>query len=162
MVIYCEEKAHRRTQSETVSIALHETVHAWIAGYLRKRYDRPIPVPPYVDEGLAVYVASLWSDDVHALAPQGLAAWHRSHDAPTFEDLSSSDHFFDPENRYPDYLLADMLVERLLGPPRSGAAKIPALLDAYARTGDATAAWREVTGKDVRREYEALVSEIWR
>jgi len=164
MVIYCEEKAHRATEAETVSIALHETVHAWIAGYLRARYDRDVRVPRYVDEGLAVYVASSWSDDLRALSARRVAAWRKNHAAPPpeFETLGSPRTFYDPKSVYLNYLLSDLLMQRLLGPPRDGAARIPALLDAFARTGDDAEAWREVTGKDVRAEYRALASELWR
>jgi hypothetical protein len=163
MVVYCEEKAHRPTQSETVSLALHEAVHAWMASYLRRRYDRTITLPSYIDEGLAVYVSNLWSEDVHALAADRLSAWRKKNPAPpAFESLASHDLFYVSQGPPVNYWLADLLAERLLGPPETGAAKIPALLDAYARTGDDAKAWREVTGKDVRAEYQALVSEAWR
>jgi len=164
MVIYCAEKAQRSTPAETISLALHEATHAWVATYLRNHTDRVIPLPKYLSEGLAVYVASMWSDEVHALASQRVATWRKTHAAPPpeFKDLGPDQTFSDPDKVNPNYWLSDLLVERLLGPPSVGAKRIPALLDALARSGDDAAAWREITGRDVAKEYQALLSETFR
>jgi hypothetical protein len=164
MVIFCEEKGHRTTGSETISIALHETTHAWVASYLRSRYDRVIYLPRYLDEGLAVYVASLWSEDVHRLTFERINTFRARHrdSPPRLEDLGPPQKFYEPDKAYLNYLLSDLLLERMLGPPVGGASKIPALLDALARSGDDAKAWHEVVGKDVAKEYDALVSELGR
>lgn len=159
LVIYCEEKAHRATTDETVSLALHETTHAWIATYLQNKYDRPVRVPPYVDEGLATYVAGLWSPSVAALPAQRLAKVRaRGGAAPSLDELRSRDDFYAEGVATANYWRAEQLIERLIGPPSVGAKKIPPFLDALARTGDDLAAWREVSGKDARAEYAVLVS----
>lgn len=164
MVIYCEEKAHRATAAETIGNALHELTHAWIETYLRLRYDRRIVVPPYVHEGLAVYVSTLWSDDLRLLMLQRLSRWRQKPGvtAPEFHELIAFDSFHDSPNVNLNYLLSYRLMERLLGPASEGSKKIPSFLDALARTDDHEAAWREATGKDVREEYKALVAELWR
>ena len=159
MVLFCEEKAHRGTTAETVSLALHETMHAWIATYLRRTYDRPLFLPPYADEGLATYVAGLWSPEVGALPAQRLEQWRRwGLGAPPFSDLRTDETFRAPGRELPNYWLSEQLIERLLGPPEKGAAKIRAFLDAWAPTGDDLAAWREVSGKDAETEYAALAA----
>jgi hypothetical protein len=157
MVIFCEQKAHRGTTAETVSLALHETMHAWAATYLRRSCDRPVSLPAYVDEGLATYVAGLWSPEVAALAAPRLAAWRsRGLEPPPLEALRKPETFYAPPGGAANYWLSEQLIERLIGPPQQGAAKIRAFLDAYAKSGDDLEAWRAVSGKDAAAEYAAL------
>lgn len=161
-VVVCEEKVRRATRAETISMALHETGHAWVAGYMRARHDRGPKMPVYMTEGLAVYIASMWDDKVRALAPERVRQWRaRGAKAPAFDDLAPFGSFHEPGKANVNYLLSGLLRARLLGPPPTGAARIPALLDALARKNDAAAAWREATGKDVRAEYQALVFAYW-
>jgi hypothetical protein len=157
MVLYCEEKAHRATTDETVSLLLHETMHAWAATYLREKFDRPVFLPAYADEGLATYVAGLWTPEVGALTAQRLARWRKRGAAPpAFEELRKNSSFRDAEQVLANYWLSEQLIERLIGPPSTGSAKIKAFLDAFGKTGDDLAAWREVSGKDAAAEYAAL------
>ena len=159
MVLFCEEKARRGTTAETVSMALHETMHAWVATYLRSRYDRPISLPAYVDEGLATYVASLWSEEVAALPAQRVAQWRRrGQAAPTFEALRRNDTFYEADRTSSNYFLSEQLIERLIGPPDQGATRIRAFLDACAEHGDDLRAWRQVSGRDAAAEYAALAA----
>jgi hypothetical protein len=163
LVVICAEKAHRSTAAETVSIGLHETAHAWVPSYLLTHYDRQVQVPVYVHEGLAVYVASLWSKDLAPLARERFKQWHDSgKPAPELDKLRVFDAFHETDASQGNYLAAELLMERLLGPPESGARKIPALLDAFASNPDDTEAWRSVTGKDVRREFDAVIAELWK
>jgi hypothetical protein len=158
-VLFCAEKARRATTAETVSLALHEAQHAWAATYLRRKYDRPILLPPYADEGLAAYVAGLWSPEVAALPARRLAiARARGFTPPPLSDLRTHDGFYAPGRASQNYLAAEQLIERLIGPPEKGAAKIPAFLDAYAATGDDLKAWKAVSGKDAAAEYAALAA----
>src|SRR5258708_2700655 len=104
MVIFCEEKARRDTTAETLSLALHETMHAWVATYLRQRYDRPVSHRAYVDGGLATYVASLWSREVAALPAQRLSAWRRRGlTAPALAELRQPDTFYEPDRASSTY-----------------------------------------------------------
>jgi len=158
MVIFCEEKAHRATTAETVSLALHELMHAWVATYLLEQYDHRIPLPPYVDEGLATYVACLSSPQAAALPAERFTKWRSSGSpAPPLEALRTQDGFYAPGRAASHYWLAEQLIERLIGPPATGAAKIQPFLDAFAQAGDDLRAWRAVSDKDVTTEYAALL-----
>ena len=169
MVRLSAEDLKRPVAEDSVGLALHETVHAWIATYLRERYDRPITVPAYLDEGLASYVPGLWKPArrprLEAERLARAARWRAKHgDAPPpdFGTLKAFGSFHDASRDGLDYDLAEMLMERLLGPAERGAARIPALLDALARSGgDDEAAWKEVSGKDAAAEYAALTGELW-
>jgi hypothetical protein len=163
LVVVCAAKAHRSTEAETISMALHETAHAWVQTYLLARNDRQVRMPAYVGEGLAVYVAGLWSKDLAPLAPERLKHWHDTgRPAPAFDKVRAFEDFHDADASYGNYLAAGLLMERLLGPPESGAKKIPALLDAFAASSDDTEVWRSVTGKDVRAEFDGVVSDFWK
>jgi hypothetical protein len=159
MVIFCEEKARRETTAETVSLGLHETMHAWAATYLRRTYDRPLVLPPYVDEGLATYVASLSSPEVAALPARRVAEWRRrGWTPPTLDALRGHDAFYERGEAAANYFLSEQLIERLIGRPEQGATSIRAFLDAYAEAGDDLRAWRAVSGKDAAAEYGALIA----
>jgi hypothetical protein len=163
LVVVCAEKAHRSTEAETVSMALHETAHAWAQTYLLTHYDRQVALPTYFSEGLAVYVASLWSKDLTPLARERLKQWHDTgRPAPSFDKMRAFEDFHGSEASYGNYLAAGMLMERLLGPPETGTKKIPAVLDAFAANTDEAEVWRSVTGKDVRHEFDAVIAELWK
>ncbi|MDE2291652.1 MAG: hypothetical protein KGL53_06185, partial [Elusimicrobia bacterium] len=159
LVVFSAQKARRATAAETVSLALHETMHAWAATYLREKYDRPIVLPPYVDEGLATYVAGLSSPEAAALPARRLELWRRRGFAPPpLAALRRRDSFYAPGRSSADYFISEQLIERLIGPPEEGAGKVRAFLDAYARTGDDLKAWRAVSGKDAAAEYAELAA----
>jgi hypothetical protein len=158
-VLFCEEKAHRKTTDETASLVLHETMHAWAATYLRQKFDRPVFLPAYADEGLATYVAGLWSPEVGTLPAERLARWRkRGITPPSFEELRKNSSFREADQVLANYWLSEQFIERLIGPPSTGSAKIKAFLDAFGRTGDDLKAWREVSGKDPAAEYAALAA----
>jgi len=169
MVHICAARIRRKDEDDVVALALHETTHAWLASYLRAKYDRSVRLPTYIDEGLAGYVSTL------AAPPQRVAErekrvmeerrervreWLAQHPGPTeFDELVSYRDFHSDRNSL-NYAMAALLAARMLGPVEAGAPKIPALLDALALSRDHEAAWRRITGKDVREEYRALAAEL--
>ncbi len=157
----------RPDEDDSLRLALHETTHGWMATYLRERWDRNVVIPAYMDEGLAEYVGGLWKYDerrerLRAARLRRIARWRaRNGAAPPLSALKTTESFHLPERDMLDYDLSALLMERLLGPAGTGAARIPAVLDALARAnGDDAAAWKEATGKDVGAEYAALAREL--
>ena len=170
VVVFCEQDRRGKVTREvghpdTVRVVLHEFGHAWLRSYLMGRYDlvwrKPGGWSPWLDEGLADYVAAM--DEPAFLERR--KAWVKDLKAgkgprpPTFDELSSEDGFFARGDIEAHYWLAALLVADLLGP--EGAAKIPKLLDEIARTRDAEEAVHAVTGQHPREAYGRLLSRTW-
>lgn len=163
------ESLTRPVEDDSIGLALHETTHGWLATYLRDRFDRNVALPAYMDEGLANYVGSLWKYEERRqrLSDQRLsriARWRAQNPGPppALAELRPVASFHEDGRDMLDYDLATLLMERLLGPPETGAKRIPAVLNALAASGgDDAAAWKAATGKDVEAEYAALTRGLW-
>lgn len=161
--VCCEVASRPAGEAETVADVLHEFGHGWAITYLRDKYDKPYLniVRPWADEGLADYVATLWDKDHLNRRREWIQRYKvaKGIPPPAFDELQTHAGFYyhgDPDLHY---WMGDFLFDRMLG--KDGAAKIPAYLDALARTGDSNKALSEISGLDPEKEYNALVKEIW-
>ncbi|HXS99104.1 MAG TPA: hypothetical protein VN915_00350 [Elusimicrobiota bacterium] len=162
LAVMTEKNAVDRKGRLPVAVVLHELMHAWIQGYGRDEFDRRINVPPWMDEGMADYVASMYDTDMLALRRTQLAREvAKRPQPPDFAELQEHESFYRPEDSFFHYVLALMLVERLVGPPETGAPALRKVLDSYAK-GKGEESWRRVSGKSPSDEYSALCNELWK
>jgi len=162
LAVMVEKNAAGRQGRLPVAVVLHELMHAWIQGYGRDVYDVHIKAPPWVDEGMADYVASMWATDMLALRRKQLAREvAKRPEPPDFADFQTAESFYHSEDSFFHYVLSLMLIERLIGPPEQGAAQLKKVLDGYAKGEDSEKAWHDVTGKNPSEEYAALCAELW-
>ncbi len=163
LAVMTEKNAVDRKGRLPVAVVLHELMHAWIQGYGRDAYDRRIKIPPWVDEGMADYVGAMYDDQLFALRRVQLAREvAKRPEPPDFAELQGQETFYRPENSFFHYALSLMLIERLIGPPETGAPLLRKVLDGYAAGADGEKAWRDVTGKSPSNEYSALCTALWK
>jgi hypothetical protein len=125
VVTFCEQDREGKTtrragEPETVSCVLHEFGHAWFGSYLMERYNREWLAPsmrrPWLDEGLADFVASLrepaflerraaWIEDK---VKKGVAA-------PAFEEIATYDAFYEKGDVDVHYWISALFAAELLG-----------------------------------------------
>lgn len=163
LAVMSEKKASGRAGGAPVGVVLHELMHAWIQGYGRDAYDRHVKLPRWADEGMADYVSSMWNRGLLARRRAALRqVITKRPRPPDFSDLQAPATFSRSGDEWIHYALSLQLVERLVGPPESGAARLRAVVDGYARGLDGEAAWKDATGKSPADEYAALCSELWK
>jgi len=157
---YCERDkdgriSRRVGDPETVGSVLHELGHAWCSSYLMNYHNQNYHriCPPWLDEGLAEYVASLWDRNYLTRRQRWLRQKVKNSSLPSFEELQNSTNFFGAEADL-RYWLSACLVDRLLG---SDARLIPKVLDALAEKRNGDSAIRAVTQKDPATKYKELV-----
>jgi hypothetical protein len=164
-VVCCEQNCWPVGSPEALAFVLHECTHAWCATYLRDRYDRDWPAPPWLNEGLADYVASLGEPGCVSGAEERMRKYFKGTTAPTFAGIANWRSFYGADyatfTRERSYWVAYALVEELLGPRDEAPAKIRAILDRIGRTGDVDAAVAAATGKDVRKTFDLVVARYW-
>src|ERR1041385_2412367 len=126
VVVYCETDRRGRTARaagapETLGCVLHEFGHAWFGTYLMHRHGKewlsPAMRRPWLDEGLADFVASL--RDPAFL--ESRAAWLKEKaaggaPAPAFEEIGDYDSFYRKGDVDVHYWASALLVADLLGP----------------------------------------------
>lgn len=163
LAVMVEKNAVGRKGRLPVAVVLHELMHAWIQGYGRDAYDSRIKVPPWVDEGMADYVASMYDTDMPALRRTQLAREiAKRSEPPDFSELQTTESFYRSEDSFFHYALSLMLIERLIGPPETGAPQLKKVLDGYAKGEDGEKVWHDVSGKTPSEEYSALCADLWR
>jgi hypothetical protein len=171
VVTFCEKDREGVTTRsaglpETVSVVLHEFGHAWIATYLMEHHDKdwigPSMRRPWLDEGLADFVASLrepafldrrvaWLTE---RVSKGVAA-------PPFEELETYESFYKKGDIDVHYWLSALFVADLLGANKKAPETLRKLVDEAGRSGDVEAAVATVTGKDLRKEFSRVVRRFW-
>jgi len=162
LAVMSEKKAAGRKGGAPIGVVLHELMHAWIQGYGRDAFDRRVRLPPWADEGMADYVGAMWDAGLDARRSRELAREIAKRPRPPdFGSLQEYASFHRREDDFLDYGLALLLVERLVGPPERGAARLRVVLDGYANGSDGEAAWKDATGKSPADEYAALCAELW-
>lgn len=162
----CEKR--RAEESETTAVVLHELGHAWLNTYLNESFGRDYLSAavrrPYLDEGLADFIAGQW--DREFLARRG--RWidnlkvGRGVPPPTLGELQKYASFYDLGDRELHYWISALLIRRMIGPEESAAKKIPRYLDLVGQGEAPESAWECATGKSLAAEYDALVREVWR
>jgi hypothetical protein len=162
LAVMTEKNAVDRKGGLPVAVVLHELMHAWIQGYGRDAYDRRIEAPPWVDEGMAEYAATMWDTGLLAVRRMQLAREvAKRPQPPHFAELQRHESFYRAEDSFLHYMLALTLVERLVGPPETGAPQLRKVLDGYAK-GKGEDSWRRVSGKSAAKEYDAMCAELWK
>ncbi len=163
IAVMTEKNARDRPGRASVAVVLHELTHAWIQGYGRDVYGSRIKLPAWADEGMADYVGAMWDTGLFERRRGELAREIALHPQPPgFALLQKSETFHRPEDDFLDYGLSLLLVERLVGPPKSGAPLLRKVLDGYATGSDGEAAWSDVARKSPSEEYSALCAELWK
>lgn len=162
LAVMVEKNAVGRPGRMPVAVVLHELMHAWIQGYGRDAYDSRIKVPPWVDEGMADYVASMWATDMWTLRRTQLEREiGKRPEPPDIAELQTQESFYRSEDSFFHYALSLMLIERMIGPPETGAPLLKKVLDGYAKGADGDKAWHDVSGKSLHDEYVAMCAELW-
>ena len=129
MCLSCESR--RAEESETTAVVLHEFGHAWLNTYLKEGFGRDYLSAairrPYLDEGLADFIADQW--DREFLARRG--RWIRDLKVgrgvppPKLGELQQYSSFYDRGDRELHYWISALLIRRMIGPEESAAMKIP-------------------------------------
>jgi hypothetical protein len=171
VVVYCATDRHGNVtraagDPETIGCVLHEFGHAWFGTYLMDRHGREWLAPamrrPWLDEGLADFVASLRE-------PAFLdrrAEWLRDKSAnkvarPEFAEIADYAAFYEKGDPDVHYWMSALLVAELLGPRDRAPATIRRILDAAGASGDVDEAVRTVTGKDPRKVFAEVIRRFW-
>lgn len=171
VVTFCETDRRGKTTRpagapETVSCVLHEFGHAWIGTYLMERHGKewigPSMRRPWLDEGLADFVASLREPEfldrratwLKERAAKGVAV-------PAFEEIGEYESFYKKGDIEVHYWLSALFVADLLGAKNRAPETLRKILDAAGRSGEAEDAMRAVTGKDLRKEFDRVVRRFW-
>jgi hypothetical protein len=168
-VVFCAvDRTGRTTRPagapDTVGCVLHEFSHAWCGTYLMNRYGKEWLGPklrtPWLDEGLADFVASLRDPGFLARRAALLGAKAKSVKTPSLDEMATYKGFYDAD---PDvhYWLSAVFVAQLLEPRGSAPTRIRALLDEIGRTGDVGSSIAAASGKDVRKTFAAVTSRFW-
>lgn len=116
---------------------------------------------PWLDEGVADYVAAMREEDFLERRRRWIAEKAaRGLPPPAFAELRRYKTFYDQGDVDLHYWLSALLTRRLIG--RDGAARIPLILDNFVKSADAEVAVRIVMGKDPEAEYGKLIAEFWK
>jgi hypothetical protein len=159
LVVMCLKCVKRPAGAkETTAVVLHEAGHAWMNTFLKEAYGvdyltRAIH-RPFLDEGIADWIASRWDSEYLSRRRQWLAGKR----LPPLEDLTDTASFNSDRNLH--YWLSALLVARMLGPGPEGPPKVRAFLELLGKTRSPEASWEEATGKSIRKEYDALLAEL--
>jgi hypothetical protein len=165
MCLSCEKR--RVEESETTAVVLHEFGHAWLNTYLKEGFGRNYLSGavrrPYLDEGLADFIADQWDREFLARRGRWIRDFKVRHavQPPKLEELEKYASFYDLGDRELHYWISALLVRRMIGPEESAAKKIPRYLDLMGRGETPETAWEQATGKSLAAEYDALVREVW-
>jgi hypothetical protein len=171
VVTYCEVDRDGRTtrpagEPETVSCVLHEFGHAWFGTWLMAHHGREWLAPsmrrPWLDEGLADYVASLREPAFL----ERRAEWLRAKAAggaarPSFDEIADYHAFYEKGDADIHYWTSALLVAELLGDRKRAPDTIRRFLDAAGKSGDPDEAIKTATGREPRMEFDALVRRFW-
>jgi hypothetical protein len=166
MCLSCEKR--RPEETETTAVVLHEFGHAWLNTYLKEKYDRDYLSDeirrPYLDEGMADFIAGRWDGDFLNRRRQMIREFKISRGVrpPDIGELQSYSSFYDKGDRELHYWISALLIERMLGPTPNAGRKIPRYLDLIGQGKTPEQAWELATGKSIAAEYAALVRELWR
>lgn len=170
VVLFCEKDEDGKVtrtagDPETVGSVLHEFGHAWVATYLMERFGREelgTTTPcPWLAEGLADFVASLRDPAMLDRSTRALEVKAAEVARPKFEEIAGETAFYAEGDPFVHYELSSLLVAALIGDRKRAPATILALLEEIGRTGDAAAAVKTVTGKDVRKTFEEVAARFW-
>jgi len=162
-------KCERRPvgKPETTAVVLHECGHAWLNTYLRDHYRLDYLSPairrPFLDEGIADFIANRWDADFLARRRTWMSTEKvaRGVPPPALEDLNTYAPFYEQGDRNVHYWFSALLVERMLGSPTGAPRRILKYLDEMGSGASPEEAWERATGKSIRTEYDALVAELW-
>jgi len=172
VVVCCEKdregKMTRKAGApDTLGGVLHEFGHAWVGTYLMYRHGREWLSPrmrrPWLDEGLADYIASL-REPAYI---QRRETWLRRTAAngtppPTFARMQSLDGFYHRDDVEVHYWISAVLVAELLEPRECAPETIRSILDVAGESSRAVEeAVSTVTGKDPSGEFERIVRRFW-
>jgi hypothetical protein len=166
MCLSCEKR--HAEESETTAVVLHEFGHAWLNTYLREGfgldYLSAAVRRPYLDEGLADFIADQWDREFLARRRRWIddLKVRRGVPPPTLGELQKYVSFYDVGDRDLHYWISALLIRRMIGPGEGAATKIPRYLDLIGGGEAPESAWEEATGKSLGGEYDALVRDVWR
>lgn len=167
VAVFCETPRRPAGETETLSNVLHELGHSWMRGYItprRPNYYDARDWRPYLEEGIAEYVAGHWHRSLHKNRAQYIESTlaERVRARPSFSRMASWGGFYEEKRASLHYWLSALLVRRLLGGGEAGRKRLLRLLDAIANGHGHRQACLIATGRDPRAEFERLVREFWR